>query len=952
MSYNILKKNVKFSGPVSGTIEGMVDTSTNQTIGGQKTFSHTITSSADVMVSGSGKVSASFYYGDGSNLSGLPSGVGGSNTQVQFNNNNNHGGSADFTFATGSSTMTVRTGSVEVLSASNYVSASAYYGDASNLTNIAADSVLAQNIVGQLSASQISTSVGLTSDSNNLAVNLATKGGITDSSGLSINISDLNEVNWSSDGEYIAIDRGGTTKKIALTELEDNLTINASNIDNGTINNARLPNAISASVGISSSFFQGDGSGLTNVTSAPTPTGSNTEIQFNADGILGATTSLTFLTGSNTLATSNISASVNISGSSLYLQDEIIVGGQAFLDINANVAANNASFVEITASSTISSSADVYGANFRGNGSTLNNVPLGSSNAASIVFVNNETNKTITTNAGFTFNGTHAVNTGGGFKGTTLSASADLQVGGHITGSGDVVLGGTMYWDRTGTGINTGPKLTPGGSPTANSLNIDGDSIITIQADTNARFRVGDASTPDLILDITPTVVSSSVPITGSALHTNGGITIATGGGDITFLSDQGNVTAGSIEMLAGGSDVLNFNDNSISGSGNISGSAFYGDGSNLTNIPAGSPAGANTQIQLNADGAFGASSKFTFATSSATLEIAKSTTTSNAAKIFFASGSDGSGSFITSNADDDFQFDTGLVDKDILFIVHPTNLVTKNTKVQIAGNAPEKGVCIGSNTGWGTQTLYVGNCTGHTNSATTIKFANTSNKSVDLRLSSSNGTTTFLNSTGSDDFTISHEGGDMSLYSSNNLNLSASNNLNLSASSNIGITGSTGLVAEFDSTSDYLFKARKLHYKEITFQLASSLSGGDVVWLPMGGTLNDIASQQYYTKFIAPFDGEIVKVMMRADLAAGGGSYTLKSYKASNATEHPTTLMETESILLNSTANTTRTANFTTSTFSAGDVLGFDLTLPSPWSPASSIGVNATIVIAYDELS
>ena len=943
MSYNILKKNVKFSGPVSGTIEGMVDTSTNQTIGGQKTFSHTITSSADVMVSGSGKVSASFYYGDGSNLSGLPSGVGGSNTQVQFNNNNNHGGSADFTFATGSSTMTVRTGSVEVLSASNYVSASAYYGDASNLTNIAADSVLAQNIVGQLSASQISTSVGLTSDSNNLAVNLATNGGISDSSGLSINISDLNEVNWSSDGEYIAINRGGTTKKIALTELEDNLTINASNIDNGTINNARLPNAISASVGISSSFFQGDGSGLTNVTSAPTPTGSNTEIQFNADGILGATTSLTFLTGSNTLATSNISASVNISGSSLYLQDEIIVGGQAFLDINANVAANNASFVEITASSTISSSADVYGANFRGNGSTLNNVPLGSSNAASIVFVDNYNNKTITTNSAFTFDGTDAVNTGGGFKGTNLSASADVHVGGHITGSGDIVLLGasnSIIFD-TASGTGLGPEITTAAS---NEMTIDGDNTVKIQADSYVVIR--ENTTSKVTFNFVDDFINVTMPLSSSQYVSASIVDSLTGYklGDQTIIDSNANLTVGSVEIVAGGSDVLNFNDNSISGSGNISGSAFYGDGSNLTNIPAGSPAGANTQIQLNADGAFGASSKFTFATSSATLEIAKSTTTSNAAKIFFASGSDGSGSFITSNADDDFQFDTGLVDKDILFIVHPTNLVTKNTKVQIAGNAPEKGVCIGSNTGWGTQTLYVGNCTGHTNSATTIKFANTSNKSVDLRLSSSNGTTTFLNSTGSDDFTISHEGGDMSLHSSNNLNLSAS--------SNIGITGSTGLVAEFDSTSDYLFKARKLHYKEITFQLASSLSGGDVVWLPMGGTLNDIASQQYYTKFIAPFDGEIVKVMMRADLAAGAGSYTLKSYKASNATEHPTTLMETESILLNSTANTTRTANFTTSTFSAGDVLGFDLTLPSPWSPASSIGVNATIVIAYDELS
>ena len=49
---------------------------------------------------------------------------------------------------------------------------------------------------------------------------------------------------------------------------------------------------------------------------------------------------------------------------------------------------------------------------------------------------------------------------------------------------------------------------------------------------------------------------------------------------------------------------------------------------------------------------------------------------------------------------------------------------------------------------------------------------------------------------------------------------------------------------------------------------------------------------------------------------------------------------------------DTTRTANFTTSTFSSGDVLGFRLVLPSTWGPGSNIGVNTTIVIAYDELS
>ena len=106
---------------------------------------------ADVMLSGSGKVSASFYYGDGSNLSGLPSGVGGANAQVQFNDEGVFSGSSDFTFATGSSTLSVNTGSVEVLSASNYVSASTYYGDASNLTSVTASFVTASNISGLIS---------------------------------------------------------------------------------------------------------------------------------------------------------------------------------------------------------------------------------------------------------------------------------------------------------------------------------------------------------------------------------------------------------------------------------------------------------------------------------------------------------------------------------------------------------------------------------------------------------------------------------------------------------------------------------------------------------------------------------------------------------------------------------------------------------------------------------
>ena len=118
-----------------------------------------------------------------------------------------------------------------------------------------------------------------------------------------------------------------------------------------------------------------------------------------------------------------------------------------------------------------------------------------------------------------------------------------------------------------------------------------------------------------------------------------------------------------------------------------------------------------------------------------------------------------------------------------------------------------------------------------------------------------------------------------------------------------------------------------------------------------MGGTFVDSITQAFYHKFIAPFDGQIVKVMLRNDFAFSVSNYTLRAFKSSNGTEHPTTEIGSGSLLF-SVANTVKTVSYSNATFAAGDVLGLRLDLPSLFNPASSIGVNATIVIAYDELS
>ena len=430
MSYNIMKKRAGFAGSTEGTIENIVDTHTDQAISGSKSFSNTVTSSADVMLSGSGKISASFFYGDGSGLSGVSSGAAaqGPVESIQFHTGSGGlSGSANLTFVTSSNTLEV-TGDI---SASVNISASSFYGDGSNLTDIAA-----ANISGQLSPTQIAHSSPLSNSAGNLTAKTDINRLISaDASGIHLNttVADANVRTSVNDSDKLITYNGGTFYSIQFSAIESSLNIGGGNITgSNSINNAVLPSTInqsviSASTGISGAFFEGDGSGLTGVTASPTPAGSNTQIQFNDDGALAGDADLTFLTGSNTLATTIVSASAHVSAS------EFATAGGTVIDSDGNFQGNNASFNQITASSDISSSGDVYGNNFRGNGSTLDNVPLVSSNAASVVFVDNASNKTITSNSNFTYNGSDVLNSAGGFSG-----SADLQVGGHISGSGDL----------------------------------------------------------------------------------------------------------------------------------------------------------------------------------------------------------------------------------------------------------------------------------------------------------------------------------------------------------------------------------------------------------------------------------------------------------------------------------------------------------------------------------
>ena len=458
MSYNILKSKVNFVGDDTPEIEGMVDTSSDQTISGSKDFETISGSNArfsgpvfidDSLTMGINK--RLFFDGTSDTTDEGPYIQGNTTTLSLFCDNTGQiffdeyfrmrsGSSPPVTvFEVTESTVKIFT----ELSCSNVISASAFYGDGSQLTNLGqADSVLATNIIGNIDGSQISASTGLTTEGNNLAVDLKSQGALADDSGLTVDIGNSPNQGSFNNSHYILV--SGSTignKNLQLSELESNLDLAATQISSGQLDNARMPSEISvselsASTTISGAYFEGDGSGLTGVTGNPTPGGANTEIQFNDDDSLTGSPDLTFFTGSQTLATTNISASSNISGSSLYLQEEIIVGGQTFLDIEGDVSGGNASFIEITASSEISSSRDIYAENFRGNGNTLNNVPLGTYANSNIVFCDS-TADTITSNANLRWSGTQLITTG-------LSASSDVYVGGFVSASSYASANGTL----------------------------------------------------------------------------------------------------------------------------------------------------------------------------------------------------------------------------------------------------------------------------------------------------------------------------------------------------------------------------------------------------------------------------------------------------------------------------------------------------------------------------
>ena len=294
----------------SDTIEGTNDLTFNGTkldVTGHITASagisgsYLLADSLDVAghITSSAGISASYFMGDGSGLTGITATAtpAGSNTQVQFNNGGSFAGSPNMTF--NGTTLTV--------AGLSNTGATVLGDNSADTTTIAGSQI----ILSALSAVGSAEATTLVYDGNSIR-----------SDEIDMKVWDLKLVDYTGTpaNDQVAV-FNGSTKTIEGTN-------NFKFID-GLDPAVEVTGEITASTGISASYFMGDGSRLTGIAAGGggTPAGSNTQIQFNNGGAFGASSNLTF--GSDVLTTQGLSVTAdttlgNTSGDSVTINAETI----------------------------------------------------------------------------------------------------------------------------------------------------------------------------------------------------------------------------------------------------------------------------------------------------------------------------------------------------------------------------------------------------------------------------------------------------------------------------------------------------------------------------------------------------------------------------------------------------------------------------------------------------
>ena len=621
-----------------------------------------------LQTNGSGQLT---WTAQGGGNGGVP---GGSNTEVQFNNNGIFGGNAGFTYNSTTGQLNI-TGNVVANNFVGNVSVATFANTAGRANTANTANTVINN--AQPNITSVGTLTNLNVSGNIVASNIVANQNF---SALNATITDSANLNG-------VVTVGVTGNLVSLGNVD---FYQVPNISFGSISNLHIAG------GIPGYFLRTDGAG--NLSWAPgggggngSPGGNSTTVQFNDNGVFGGSANFTYNKFNYTLGIDNIhsineSIDHNLTVNALANVNNLYVNGNANIYGNLdgtqspNVTLGPVANIHITGGSNGQVlTTDGYGNLSWSTGGTGNGVPGG---ANTQVQFNN--NGVFGASSSFTFDSTSGLLTTPAIKATTtanfqgatnvnLGSIANLHISGGTNGYVLQTDGaGVLSWTaQTGGGGNG----TPGGANTQVQFNSDG----TFGGNTTFTFNntTGVMQVPYITSNFTGNGANltnlNGANITGTvanaAYATNAGSAIvATLAGGVTN-SNQPNITSvGTLTSVtvAGNAVLGNIANVKITG-----GSANYylqTDGTgNLSWVPGGggggNPGGSNTQIQFNNNGAFAGSPYLTYNNTSHTLQVAGD----------FVSNSISIGSGVYNFSRTSVYFATSVTTAETLLMVFPT---------------------------------------------------------------------------------------------------------------------------------------------------------------------------------------------------------------------------------------------------------------------------------------
>jgi hypothetical protein len=372
-----------------------------------------------------------------------------------------------------------------------------------------------------------------------------------------------------------------------------------------TANILTVSGDITASVNISGAFFYGDGSGLTGVTATASPAGTNAEIQYNADGALGADADFTWSSGSNALSVNgSITSSVILISSSDPGPLLTICGN----DLPCLMSVDTSSSVDGGARVLIGISNDEI------------LLPTATAKRGAL-HIEQES----TSSAAITSNGISVYT----YAQEEYESSIRLHTWDPQPGNASSL----SFYTNEGTFPNGGGVATGQALGRINFGGWDGNQSVLgyyVQAKADENWTFGTKNGSYLQFFSTPegrgasTNLKERIRMTGEGHLVVFPYSASNDDADLiqnNFLSSPGSPALQVYGPTLFGSSSANTHiftgsvniAGDLTASANVSASFFHGDGSNLTNLPAGTPAGSDTQIQFNNAGAFGASADLTW---------------------------------------------------------------------------------------------------------------------------------------------------------------------------------------------------------------------------------------------------------------------------------------------------------------------------------------------------